>query len=131
MKKGQLCGAAPSRLPFSLENSTILDLRDVVAERRPDHVVHRLRRNCRRARRQPAATGPSALSKIGVLKSPAEAAFRSLIQLMPEPKGSLHDDAGVPGTGTTPGWRELIGRRILRAATRVIGEWRTVSTDLV
>ena len=62
---------------------------------------------------------------------PAHAAFGTLVELMPEPNRSFHDDASIAGTSTSAGRRELIGRRIFRAATRVIGEWRAVSTDLV
>src|SRR5437867_7584012 len=103
-------------------------LGDVVAERGPNRIFNRLRGNTEGS---VVVARPAIPGEVGVLNPPAKSAFGALVKLMPEPEGSFHNDASVPGTGTAAGWCELIGRRIFRADTRVICEWRAVSTDLV
>src|SRR5215469_733661 len=115
------------RVPDAGNSLSNITLRQIVAERGPDHVVHGLRRNAGPAR--VIVAGPPLSGEVGVLNSPAETAFRSLGNLIPEPKRSLQDEAGISRAGAASRRSQLVRRRRLTAAARVVGEYRAVSTD--
>ncbi len=89
-------------------------LRQVIAERGPHHVVDGLGSDARSA-------GPAGLGYVGVLDAPAHATLRTLVELVPEPESAFLDEADVARASATAGWGELVRRRILGAATAVVG----------
>src|SRR5438105_1160506 len=89
---GTKYGPEPEGNPGAgLRCSVLGRLRQIVAERSPDHVVHGLGRNSERACAA-VIPGPAAPRKVGVLNSPSQAAFRALGYSVPETKASLHDE---------------------------------------
>lgn len=107
-------------------------LRDVVADRSPDHVVDSLRRDASCSKRA-VVTRPAISGEVRVLNAKPEAALRTLKELVPEPESAFHDHACVTRATRSCGWREWRrGRRELSQAVRrsqfffaatVVGEW--------
>jgi hypothetical protein len=94
--------AAPLELPswLRLYSRRLAALWYVVAERRPYHVVHSLRRDARRTRWQTPTSGPSTLGDVRIRYAPTHTAFRAVIELVPEPDGPLGDDLDVARAGS-------------------------------
>src|SRR5262245_55460977 len=97
-------------------------LRDVVAERRKDHVVDGLGRDA-------VCTGPGGLRQVRILDTPAHAALRSVVNLVPEPKSRFADGADIAGAGAAGRGRSRSGWRALAGAAGVVGERRAVTAD--
>src|ERR1700739_5136966 len=93
-------------------------LRNIVAERSEQHVVHGLRRNAHR-RRDAVVTGPSGLRDVGILNAPPNSALRSGINLVPEADGAFGDRPTVARAGSAATRQELRGGSILKAASAV------------
>src|ERR1700680_3526572 len=96
-----------TRLQHGSAEAGISVLRQVVTNRGPNHVVDCFGRKTR----QPGyaivvVTGPAIFRKVRVLNSPAEAALRSLVKLVPESKRALHNRASVTCAGATARGRE-------------------------
>src|SRR5437773_10557788 len=91
-KKGQLGDELPFFRPQGRDEPHIAwpGLRQVVAERGPDHVVDGVRTNtgpCHASGGIEVVTGPAVLGDVGVSQPPLHAALRSVVDLMPEAKG--------------------------------------------
>src|ERR1700685_3703655 len=71
------------------------DLRQVITERREDHIVDSvwLRRNARCTTR----AGPSVANDVGVLRPPLDAALLSCVNAIPESQRAFDDIPGVSG----------------------------------
>src|SRR5271170_2405786 len=104
-------------------------LRNVVAERGVDHVVSGLRRETRRG--ATVIARPAQSSDIGILHAPAESALRSLVNLVPETKSCFPNEARVASASAAGRRNDVRGRRVLDAATAVIGERRAVAANLI
>src|SRR5690349_25176158 len=78
-------------------------LGDVVAERRPHHVVDSLGPYPRR-RSNPVIPRPTALGQIGILEAPPKPALRSLVELVPETKGGFLNEADITRAGPASRW---------------------------
>src|SRR6478609_9044432 len=100
--------------------SYLFRLRQVVAKRGPYHVVHAFGRNARSS--SAVAPGPAKPLKVGVLNTPANAAFGSLDDPVPEAKASLCDETSVTRTGTAGRRSKLVAGRVFRAAFCFIGK---------
>src|SRR5438445_6794110 len=107
-----------------------LKLWNVVAERGEQHVVHGLGRNAH-CRRDAVVARPPGLGDVGVLDAPTHSALRSGIDLVPEADSAFGDSPDVAGAGSAAARQQLCGWRILGAASAVVGEWRSVATELV
>src|SRR5260370_35257680 len=57
-----------------------------------------------------ARPGPCTLGQVRVLDTPAQAAFRALVELMPEAESAFHDVADVTGARSTGSRRGRSGR---------------------
>src|SRR6266849_2926940 len=140
-----LRGAAPSRAaPLPPRGKGRADhclawpgLRQVIAERGEDHVVHGLGANTwpgHTGRGVKIIPGPAHLDEVGVLHAPLHAALRALVELMPEADGAFDDLVDVAGAGGTAGCaREAAPRRsagrnsCFGAASTVVKQGRTVA----
>jgi hypothetical protein len=80
-------------------------LRNVVADRGPDHVIHRLGGKAWGSGRV-VITRPAVLGKVRVLEAKPESAFRSLVELVPEPQRGLRDNASVASAARSRRRRE-------------------------
>src|SRR5579864_9358568 len=89
-------------------------LRQVIAERGPNHVVNGLGLNATRA-------GPGISAEVGVLNAPAEAAMGALVDLVPEAEGSFVDEARIAGASSAAGRSRSASRDKFAAATGVVG----------
>src|SRR6266853_1462094 len=98
----------------------------MVAQRGEQHVVDCLGLNAHGGWHVIVA-GPPAPGEVRVLDAPAYAALRSLVNLMPEPECAFDDHARVSGARPASARCKLIRRRILRAATGVVGERAAVA----
>jgi hypothetical protein len=89
-------------------------LREVVAERSPDHVVDGLWRNA-------SGTRPSRLGYVGVLQAPLYAALGAVVELMPEAQGGFHYVADVSRAGPATTWEVLARGCNFRTAAGIVG----------
>src|SRR6202140_740570 len=99
----------------------------VIAERSPHHIVDGLRIN-RECSRHVVVAGPRTLREVRILHAPLNAAFRSIIELMPETNGALNNVAGVSCACSTCAGCVLVGRIHFGAAAGVVGKWRAVAS---
>ena len=74
---------------------------------------------------------PSIPLKIRILDAEAEAALRTLVELVPEAESGLLNDADVASAVGAGRWIEVIYRNAFRGATAVVGRHVSVSTDAV
>ena len=77
-------------------------LRQVVTERRPHHVIDRVRPDCGPGR-QASTARPGRPVEVGVLKTPLHSPLLALVELVPEAKGTFHDVSGITRASTTSG----------------------------
>src|ERR1700680_4100635 len=90
--------AAPNRsCPFSVLTPERWppQLRNVVAERGPNHVVDALGRDGRGADGHTAQARPGVFGKIGVLDAELHATLRTLVEPVPKSESALLDAADV------------------------------------
>src|SRR5271163_2683326 len=101
-------------------------LRDVIAERGEEHVVYTLGVICHTV----GDARPRVLPKVRVLHAELEAAFRALIELIPEPDCAFLDHADVAGAvGAASGRVEVVRWHTFRGAEGVVGRHVAISTD--
>src|ERR1700745_1260143 len=103
-------------------------LRQVVEERRPEHVVDRLGSDRNFG---VVVSIPTITREIRVLHAPADTTFGTLVETMPESKGACLEVAGIASAGAAARRRQLIGGRKLSAATTIVGEPPAVPPELV
>src|SRR5258708_7843695 len=105
-------------------------LRQVIAERGENHVVHGLRGDWR-CSCAASRTGPSDFGNVGVLDTPLDSALWTGIGFVPEAKGSLLDKANVASAGRAGRRVELVHRHAFRGASRVVRGKVAVAAVLV
>src|SRR4029077_11178695 len=111
-------------------NGYCLGLRQVVAERGPDHIVDGMRGEAG-GRGNAVAAGPSVAGEVRVLQTPLESALFALVDFVPKAEGGFIDVPGVART-TTPASRcpcSTWGN--FQSATGVVGVGRTVSANSI
>src|SRR5579864_5122031 len=99
-------------------------LRQVIAERGPNHVVNGLGLNATRA-------GPGISAEVRVLNAPAEAAVGALVDLVPEAEGPFVDEASIPSAGSSAGRSRRASRDAFGTAAGVVGCDISVATDFI
>ena len=120
-KKGSSAKSCPFAVLSTRTRQVSCDcLRQVVAERRPHHVIHRVRLDTRRPR-QSVAPRPAIPVEVGVLDPPLHSSLFALVELVPEAKGTFSDVPGITcarasASRCARGTRECLGR-----AARVVG----------
>lgn len=94
-------------------------LGQVVAERRPNHVVNSVRGDagCR-----VVITGPGVAIEVGILHAPLHSALLSGVELLPETEGAFADVASVASAGASGAGRAGGGRKSFDGASGVVGE---------
>src|ERR1700688_3822633 len=100
----------------------------VIAERSPHHIVDGLRIN-RECSRHVVVAGPRTLREVRILHAPLNAAFRSVIELMPETNGALNNVAGISCAGSTCAGCVLVGWVHFGAAAAVVSKRRTITPN--
>src|SRR6266478_471540 len=120
-KKG---GPFPGRLIRSLgygANRFTFDLRNVIAQRGEDHVVDSLWRDRGPTGCHASGSGPSRLGYVGVLHAELKAAFRSLVELVPEAESAFLDKADVSGAIGAGRRVEVVQRHAFGRAAAIVG----------
>src|SRR5215469_4714126 len=114
-------------------------LRDVVAQRGPEHIVDGSGGESGDSNLVVVAR-PAELLEIGVLETEAETTLRPVVELVPQAQRTLRDLADVAGAGATARGERGRGRRELSESVRgepfglaaaVIGERRAVTADSI
>jgi len=76
--------AGPRACSHRVKMQITFPLRQVVTERRPNHVVNSMGLNSR-SRRHVVVSGVAILGEVGVLNAPAHPSFGSLVEFVPKP----------------------------------------------
>src|SRR5438477_12391604 len=104
-----------------------------MAERGEHHVVHGVRADAWASHTcsgVEVVPGPAIFRQIGILQAPLQATLRTLVELMPEAKGSFDDVVDVAGARAARargGIGDRPARKSLRGAARVVEEGAAVA----
>src|SRR5215472_7691091 len=122
--------AAPKRCPFASAGSgrgiDARKLGDVVPERGPDHVVDALGTLAHAGDASgdvEGIAGPSDFLQIGIGNAPLDAPLRTVVDLVPEAHGTLHDLVDVAVARTRAG-RTRGSRTRRKYGVRGAGSWK-------
>src|SRR5262249_22428848 len=127
-KKGSSVKSCPLSALRGETDNCPARLREHVTERCQDHVFDGLGRNAG-VRRIVVVARPAGLGDVGVLDAPANAAFGTLVNLVPKADAAFKNVADVAGTSTSAPGRGASGGRGFGGATGVVGKRRTVASN--
>src|SRR5579863_4439583 len=104
-------------------------LRNVVTDRREEQVVDAFGCDSRCTGSHIATSGPCELLQIGILQAPLEAAFRSLVQPVPETNCAFDNVANIAGAGASCPGSTRAGWRCFCRASGIVSENVSVTAD--
>ena len=111
-------------------NGCCLGLRQIVAERGPDHIVDGMRGEAG-GRTNTVAAGPSVAGEVRVLQTPLEPALFALVDFVPEAEGGFIDVPCVARASAAGSGCPCCRRWDFQSAAGVVGVGRTVSANSI